>query len=357
MENNNDNNLFTNMFGIESEEQPIVETPVVTPTPVVEQPVVETQPVPEAQPVVEQPISKPVVEEIITLDSNKTIEQPVEEPAPSLETINMNPNYQPVKPSHQINEIDDLDFDTSNNTNYKGLAIILGITLVVVLLAFPLYTGLNNYLSKNKEETPQDNPIVEKPTPNEPTPEEPTPEEPTLPPINFDMDLSFDKGYTNNPNEYHQTIAYKPEKYEGVIKCENIKTITSSEGQVNIVIYLYYKDLMLKKYMVIDDLKLNNVKSYNEYISYYHSLESLTSNNEHLYTRLLVTNASYRINFSMLVDLAYNQAIRVPDQKIYYDVEMSYNTPIKNAMHKYLTNKSFSRNMYCSTLATNDASI
>lgn len=352
MENNNDNNLFTNMFGIESEEQPIAETPVAQQTPIVEQPVVKTQPVPEVQPVVEQQISKPVVEEIITLDSNKPIEQPVVEPAPSLETINMNPNYQPVKPSHQTNEIDDLDFDTSNNTNYKGLAIILGITLVVVLLAFPLYTGLNNYLSKNKEEAPQDNPPVETPTTNEPTPEEPT-----LPPINFDMDLSFDKGYTNNPNEYHQTVAYKPEQYEGVIKCENIRTMTSSEGQVNIVIYLYYKDLMLKKYMVIDDLKLNNVKSYNDYISYYQSLESLTSNNEHLYTRLLVSNGSYRINFSMLVDLAYNQAIRVPDEKIYYDVEMSYNTPIKNAMNKYLTNKSFSRNMYCSTLATNDASI
>ena len=43
----------------------------------------------------------------------------------------------------------------------------------------------------------------------------------------------------------------------------------------------------------------NNVKSYNDYISYYQSLESLTSNNEHLYTRLLVSNGSYRINFSM----------------------------------------------------------
>ena len=222
MENNNDNNLFTNMFGIESEEQPIVETPVQVPAPVAE-PKSAEQPTMQ-QPVVEPQVSKPVVEEIITLDSNKPIEQPVEEPAPSLETINMNPNYQPVKPSHQTNEIDDLDFDTSNNTNYKGLAIILGITLVVVLLAFPLYTGLNNYLSKNKEETPQDNPTVETPTSNEPTTEEPT-----LPPINFDMDLSFDKGYTNNPNEYHQTVAYKPEQYEGVIKCENIKTIASSD--------------------------------------------------------------------------------------------------------------------------------
>lgn len=356
MENNNNNNLFTNMFGIESEEQPPPQqSPVQEPTPERQQVQPTVQPQVIQQPVMQPQVKQqPIVEEIITLDSNKPIETPVvEEPKPSLETINMNPNYQPVKPSHQIDEIDDLDYNPSNNINYKGLVIILGITLVVVLLAFPIYTGLNNYFSKNDEEVQEPQPQTQTPTQQEPT----TEETPTLPPINFDMDLSFDKGYSNNPNEYHQTIAYKPEQYEGVIKCENIKTLVSSAGKENVIIYLYYKDLMLKKYMLIDDLKFNNVNTYNDYIAYYQSLEALTSGNEHLYTRILVSDSLYRINFTMLVDLAYNQAIRIPGEKIYYDVQMSYNTPIKNAMNKFLTNKSISGNMYCSTLATNDASI
>jgi hypothetical protein len=59
----------------------------------------------------------------------------------------------------------------------------------------------------------------------------------------------------------------------------------------------------------------------------------------------------------MLINLAYNQAIRVPEEKIYYDVSLSYNIPVKNAMSKYLTDPSFAGNLQCSTLVTSDASI
>ena len=75
MENNNDNNLFTNMFGIESEEPKEQIQPEPTPQPVVENNVMEQpqQPTPIPQPVTEQ---KTIVEEIITLDSNKPTFKP-----------------------------------------------------------------------------------------------------------------------------------------------------------------------------------------------------------------------------------------------------------------------------------------
>lgn len=351
MENNNDNNLFTNMFGIESEEPKEQIQPEPTPQPVVENNVMEQpqQPTPIPQPVPEQ---KTIVEEIITLDSNKPIveETPIQIEQPSLNTINMNTNYQPVKPIHQQ---EDLSFDTNNPNNYKSLCIILGITLVVVVLAFPIYIGLNNYFSKNTDN--QNNQPSQEETPS--IQKQPSQQEPTTPVINFDIDLSFDKGYTNNQKEYHQTVAYKPEQTEGIIKCENIKTAVTSQGQFKNIVYLYYKDLMVKKYIQVTDSKLNNSKTYSELVSSYQAFESLTSSSEHLYTKLLVSNASYRINFYMLVDLAYNQAIRVPEENVYYDVLLSYNMPIKNAMNKYLTDPAVSGNFYCSTLATVDTSL
>lgn len=354
MENNNDNNLFTSMFGVESEEknEPL-EQPVQQP---VSQPV--QQPIPNPIPVQPEPTtiqpSNQIQEEIIVLDSNKVVEEPITkiEQQPT-NAIEMNLNYQPVKPVHQKDD-EDLESENFKPENYKILCIALGITLAVVLLAFPLYTGLNKYLSTPKEENKE---IIEETKNQENELSEQQPQTPTTPPINFDMNLSFDKGYTNNANEYKQKTPYKPENYEGVIKCETINKIINSEGQFQSVVYLYYKDLMVKKYIVIDNIKLNNSRSYNEFISYYQSLQSLTSSNEHLFTELLVSNSTYNINFKMLIDLAYNQAIRVPEEKIYYDVSLSYNIPVKNAMSKYLTDPSFAGNLQCSTLVTSDASI
>ena len=89
MENNN--NLFTNMFGVESEEQPVPQTP--QETKVVQQPVIPTtNQMPVVEPVAQvsistpveatviappqTPIQSPAVEEIIVLDSNIPAAQP-----------------------------------------------------------------------------------------------------------------------------------------------------------------------------------------------------------------------------------------------------------------------------------------
>ena len=59
----------------------------------------------------------------------------------------------------------------------------------------------------------------------------------------------------------------------------------------------------------------------------------------------------------MLADLAYNQAVRLPDSKYYFDIKISYNTPIKKAMNHFITKEGYTNNMYCSTIITNDASV
>ena len=94
MENNNDNNLFTNMFGIESEEPkeqvPTEQKNIQTLEP---SPVVESTTTPTQQPIQTIAPTKPIQEEIIVLDSNKPTQEPVvEQPVveeQSLNTMNL----------------------------------------------------------------------------------------------------------------------------------------------------------------------------------------------------------------------------------------------------------------------------
>lgn len=359
MENNNDNNLFTNMFGIESEEPkeqvPTEQKNIQTLEP---SPVVESTTTPTQQPIQTIAPTKPIQEEIIVLDSNKPTQEPVvEQPVveeQSLNTMNLNSNYIPVQTSFE-SEDDVIDLRNLKPSHYKTISIILGITLLVVLLAFLLYFGLNNYLSKNNKEEVQE-PVTNQPAPT-PTPE-PKPVEPTQPPINFDLDLSFDNGYTQNPNEYHIKQGFDPTNSEGVVLCESIKPIIyGGVGVQNVFVYIYYKDYQTKKLLTINDWQFINQELYNENLMFFQSTSSMLSGNEHLYTQILVDNKEYIIQYYMLADLAYNQAVRLPDSKYYFDIKISYNTPIKKAMNHFITKEGYTNNMYCSTIITNDTSL
>lgn len=357
MENNNDN-LFTNMFGVESEESSVqpVEQPVAEPTPV---PVVPPTPIPPQQPVtMEQPNqNQPVNQEIIVLDSNKPQEpEPVpvqpQEPTPQLNSMNY--TAKPVTPLDYQNTD---PFIPAKETNYKLICIVLVVTLVAVIGAFLVYNGLNSYLEKNSStntEQTEQTPAVDGEK------DEQSKEEPKAPvqPIVFDMDLSFDKGYTTKTHELHQTQAYKPEASEGVIKCETIRMLSDPNiGTSKVIVYIYYKDYMTKKLLTINEWGLINSKIYNEYLIGLQTINSALSANEHLYTQILVDKTNYLIDYYMLADLAYNQATKIPNSNYYIDIKLSYNAAIKNAMNKFLLDQRYSGNMYCSTLETSQASI
>ncbi len=353
MENNNDNNLFTNMFGMESEEQPVSE-PIPEPTPVLEeQKIEETISVqPTIQPSITIP-KLPVEEEIIVLDSNP-IPQPenqpvVEEQQLSLSTINSNITSMPKE------EKFDVDNYTSKDSSYKTVCIILGITLLIVLAAFPLYSVVNNYLNNNKNDNSTENKqtIPQEYKSNE---KEEKPSTPVLN-INFDIDATFDKGYTTNQNELNQTQGYQPEVSEGVIKCETINNIQSQTERAEVEYYFYYKDYMTKKFLAIQKYKFVNLSTYNSNLQALQSLRSIMAQNEHMYTKLLTDTNSYRLDFYMLQDLAYSQAVKVPDSAYYYDSTISYNKPIKSTMNQFLGDQIYVGNMYCSTIVTQDASL
>ncbi len=352
MENNNDNNLFSNMFGMESEETPIQQPPVEEP-PVQEQSKVEEPPVVQTpiQPSTPTPPPVQVQEEIIVLDSNP---KPIEEPKPvpeqpiSLNTINSNINTMPKEDNYDFND------NTSKDSSYKTVCIILGVTLLIVLAAFPLYSVVNNYLNSTKEnQTIEDKQTIPQEDKNEEKEEKPKVELN----INFDLDVTFDKGYTTNPNELNQIKGYQPEDSEGVIKCETINNIQSQTEIAKAEYYFYYKDYMTKKFLAIQKYKFVNLSTYNSNLQALQSLRSVMTQNEHMYTKLLTDTNSYRLDFYMLQDLAYSQAIKVPDSDYYFDSTISYNKPIKSAMNQFLGDQAYVGNMYCSTINTQDASI
>lgn len=359
---NNDNNLFTNMFGVESEEKTTepLERPEKTNNTepaLVQQPTISSTiqqtPIPSPIPSqAETQINQTINDEIITLDSNDVQIQS----APVEQTV---PETQPVI-QQQLNQLPqntykEIDYSSQpQEVNYKLICIILLVTVVIIVGLFLVYTGVDNYLKENhpKEEIP----VVEEPK-DEPKPNPEAPKEPVAP-INFDLNLSFDNGYTTNVNEYHVKQGFKPTNSEGVVLCENIKPIVySGVGVQNVSVYIYYKDYQTKKILAINDWQLIDKNNYNEYLTMYQTTASILSGNEHMDTQIRIDEKEYIVQYFMLADLAYNQAVRIPDSKYYFDIKVSYNTPIKNAMNKFISQEGYTNNMYCSTIVTTEASI
>lgn len=352
MENNN--NIFTNTTNIENEAPKVTILPEQDINPNQQQ-LPNTNYAEQKTQLVQ---NDPNQENIILLNSQKISEELMKD---HLTIPEQTIKQQSLSSLPNIEKNDVYSQNNIQNSNYKTIAIILGITLVIVLLAFPLYIGLNNHLNSKQEDTKQDvetkaETQEQDPQTLEPTPS-PTPVEPSTPPINFDLDLSFEKGYSTNPNEYHQTTAFTPESKEGVVKCETIKTISSAGVKANAILYFYYKDSLTKKLLTVEDGIYSNQQTYSTYVNSYQNFRAIMQKNQHLYTKLEVDNKTYRIRFSMLADLAYSQTTSIPNSNQYYAIKISYNTSIKNAMNKILTDPSYNGNMYCSSLVTTDASI
>lgn len=377
MENNNDNNLFTNMFGVESEETKVEPAQVAAeqsrdvatvqePTPVVaSSPVVKEQPQsPIPSPIPPQavtPVNQTANEELITLDSNNVQIQsapanPVPEVPPVVEQPVEQPVIQPQFSPQPQNTYNELDFSQQpKEVNYKLICIILAVTLVIIGALFLAYTGIDNYLKNNPPA--QEPPVVEEQQKEE---EKPTPQAPVEPaePIKFDLTLSFDKGDTTDVNEYHVKQGFKPAKSEGVVLCQNISpVIYGGVGVENVMVYIYYKDYQTKKILTINDWQLIDQKNYNEILTMYQTTTAIVSGNEHMDTQIRIDQKEYIVQYFMLADLAYNQAVRIPESKYYFDIKISYNTPIQKAMNKFLTQERYTNNMYCTTIVTSEASI
>ena len=333
MENNN-NNLFTNMFGVESEEKPeeqlphtlnslnTSETRNLEPesnqySSEIELPSLANQP--EVQPVSQ--------DDVIELDSIK------EEQPDNIPTIN----------SVETEKTNVEDEDPSEK---KSPAVI--IFLMIALIGGGLLMFVTTFL----ESIPNDN---KKPVSQEEQPTTIINQEETKPATitSFDTTFAFEKGYTDNKNELNKTVAFTPEKSEGIIKCENIEAIKTNNVSKNNAYYIYYKDFKTKKIIMSTKYKYGSNYQYNTYTDSLATIKTDSEKHENITVRIDNNNVDLSTDLYILVDLAYGNAFEYSSDYYTFEFPMNYNTEINTAMNKLLSKEEYKKNMQCSTIIPN----
>ena len=367
--NNNDNNLFTSMFGIESEEQqPTPAQPVQQIQPVQEgkffseKPATPQQPVTQTQPITEPPIEltpTAPVEQPIFLSSDPVAQnqtQPMNQANQTMfnDQFNVQTPQQPT-PAQPVYTPQTDSITPQKESNPATIYVIFGIILLVVIVG-PILLGV---LNNTNSSVPQNNNQQTGGTQTEEKTEDPVPpveeEEstPQAPEVTFDGTMSFYKEITTNPKELNQTIGYQPAYDRGVVKCATTKSRNITGGTQTEEIYLYYENYQVKKSLNITKTKASNKNSYNQLVEAGKYLKNLDEQNKN-YTFSSKQNASTRTyEATTFFELAYGNKISIPESNYYMYLPYSLNTPIKSAMNKILQKEGFKGISVCSTVVTN----
>jgi hypothetical protein len=358
--NNNENNLFTSMFGIESEEE--------QPSPA--QPVQQTQPVQEAkffteQPVApQQPVPQPVAQSMpqqpteptIELTSNKPAEEQIflsSDPIPQNQTMsdnqfNIQMTQQPIQQSEYTQQTDYTA--PQKESNPAIIYVIFGLILLVVIVGPMLFGAVGNM---NSPETQNNNQQTEEKNEENVPPVEEKEPTPQAPEVTFDGTMSFYKSLTTNAKELNQTVGYQPTYDRGVVKCGTTKSRTITGGTQTEEIYLYYENYQVKKSLNITKTKASNKSTYNQLVESGKYLKNLDEQHKN-YKFSSKQNASTRTyEATTFFELAYGNKITIPETKYYVYLPYSLNTPIKSAMNKILQKEGFKGISTCSTVVTN----
>ncbi|MGN1371113.1 MAG: hypothetical protein ACI4XM_02375 [Candidatus Coprovivens sp.] len=359
-ENNNDN-LFTQMFGIESEQQ----TPPITK----EEPIMQENPFQTLDSSEQHPNIK---EEQNTLEDNKSIQslnqnnpnKPNNEP--DIITLTSTPKEEPntIKeqppqeniipkfdsnaiPTNQYNQYSDnnqLDNDDIS-TNGTGLKISLVLIGIIVLSFGWLY--FYNFVLNPSTENP--NQQLEKNSSTDEKEDEET-EEPIV--INFSQNLSFYKGLVDDENELNQETPYEPAAKTGVIKCELIEPLKDSSLTTNTITYLYYEKNLLKKSYMQQMINISDKNTFTTLANYYKELESQYTNTENFTLDIQIDYISQTITVGIFSNLAYGSYVKSPIEGMNLQIKLNYNDTIKKSMGVLLGAEETLGNVKCSSVKT-----
>ena len=377
MNDNKDNSLFTEMFGLPSEqptepiknEQPTepiinsstniikkeqVEEQINISTSVEEQPTEEVIPLSSeteisslnyqttkeenlnSEPIIEMTPSKKVVEEIITL-SPGIVEENSEAPQPIVEN---NILYSPEYIQNQVTE------SPIVNNNKIFFNIIISV-LTGLSLCLGWYFVYTEFLSPDIEETKMEEQSEE---PKEEI-EEPIVEEPK---INFDENLSFYKGLTTNESELYKKQPYTPQEKTGVIKCENISQINQDNLlDVQNVYYIYYENYLTKKVLFIQTSTFKYQNLYTSTLNSFNELEKAWEGKEGFKYTIKKYPDKNQIENSILINLAYGSYfVTDRDSKVFYRLSFKYNDKVAEVESSIMNIEMNQGNIYCSTVLT-----
>ena len=228
-----------------------------------------------------------------------------------------------------------------------------GIILLVVLIGFIIYAVVDmNNQKKLENELIEPPKVTEvKKEPNTQEEKEETPALPT-PSINFDEKLEFDKGLTNIPSELKQTNPFTPTNKTGVIRCDSKANIKNDYFTQKMSVYLYYEELLLKKYIQVSNLDFSNQNNYQLYKNSFQNLSTKHQNNEGFRVKYTLDPNNKRINATYYFNLAYGNKVSDSESKLYLKLYVDYNDKITSALGALLYAEDYVNKLECSSIIT-----
>lgn len=374
---NNNDNLFTQMFGLESE-QPVT-TPVTeaitepSTIPVTEAPAIKeekpTSSIPQNEliaalnfndtPQPQQSVIQPTKQQnevmMLAPTSREELEERTTPPTePIIEEERFNPNAISSTPTEYVpsnfNSYDSLDLYAENTTGGKFFLKLLLIIIGVVVAIGGWFIFYTNVL---KEENGENTQQVEENQQEETQDEEKTetPEEPVIYPIEFDEELSFIHSLTTNENELYQTEPFTPENSTGVIVCTNINPYSIGVGLIQYEYYLYYEDYKLKKTITNEISVYQTEDDYNTMLTGLNQLQQMWAGKEGIRVKVNPYPDILGIHSIAYFNLAYgNYFVTDHDSNIYYRLKYNYNDNIKTTIGTLLGIEI--DNLVCSSVIT-----
>lgn len=375
-ENNNNDNLFTQMFGLESE-QPQTQPPQTEPpkveniqqnqvsSPTTEQHIISSQQIPQTNQAYQQSlaselnqkVTQPIQEknnDVVTISpTNKeeiieltTTPNTKEEPQETPTEPKFNPNAIPTDPYDYVqNPIypgeENIGIPSSNGV---GLKIFLTLILVIVLICGWLY--YYNIVLVPVEENP-----TQKVDDKAEVPEETEEVEEELK-INFTQSLTFYKGLVSDEKELNQEFPYEPAATTGVVRCELIEPTKDNGTTINIHAYLYYENYKLKKTYIqqisnFEDKNTfeQNVTTIEEFVNSFNNTETLTLDSQ-------IDKTNQTIKFGMFSNLAYGSYTNSLQDGAISKLKFNNDDSIKKAMSTMYGLDGMIGNIKCSSVKT-----
>lgn len=387
-DNKNENNesLFTQMFGLASE-QP--ETLPPKEEKVTQEPVTETI---EEKPAVEQIIIKanaPVQENNGVFQNslnqlNQTTTSPVTS-NPKEQQITLSPTTQkeetiflsdePIKQNVQPEKLEEeeeppkfdpnsiptepYEYTPSNNfddyplENASKSSVIMKIFLVILCVGGLIGGWILLYstvLAPEDVQTPNNNQQEEIEEPVEEEKEEEQPEPPAK--IDFSPSLSFYKGLTDNPDELNREYPFEPVNQTGVVLCEFINPLTDGDTVVEFKAYIYYENYLTKKTYFEQINKVKNQSKFQEYVDAAQVIEEEFEDTESLSATTKIDNSNKIVTVGLFSNLAYGSYSNLGDTGMIFKTNIDYDDNVKTAMAQIYGAENYIGNIKCSSVKT-----
>lgn len=238
--------------------------------------------------------------------------------------------------------------------NPKVFYAIFALILIIVLVGLPLYTVINNSLDSNKGtgepiDQKETTPVVEEKPPVNPT----TPTQPGQ--IDFDMTLSFDKGFVENEKEINKKVGYLPTNINGVIRCDLEKPMVMGGITTYASTYLHYEDYKLRSAITVTKQVYNDEATYMNTKDATDVYKTAGDKYETLDAEITKDDATFTVTNTMHYHLIYGHSTFIDDLNTNIMFSSPYSTNIKTAIEKALTTGMNNGNTICGTLNTENA--